>query len=37
MPSATPIPTVINQSVESVEDSETDGLFSAIRALNKKR
>ena len=37
MPSATPIPTVINQSVESVEDSETDGLFSAIKALNRKR
>lgn len=37
IPSATPIPTVINQSVESVEDSETDGLFSAIKALNRKR
>ena len=37
MPSATPIPTVINQSVESVEDSETDGLFSAIKLLNRKR
>lgn len=37
IPSATPIPTVINQSVESVEDNETDGLFSAIKALNRKR
>ena len=33
MPSATPIPTVINQS----ETSETDNLFNAIRALNRKR
>lgn len=37
IPSATPIPTVINQSVESVEDSEIDGLVNAIRALNRKR
>ena len=37
IPSATPIPTVINQSVESVEDSETDGIFNAIKALNRKR
>lgn len=34
IPSASPIPSVINQSVEG---DETDGLFEAIRLLNRKR
>lgn len=34
IPSATPIPSVINQSAEG---DETDGLFEAIRLLNRKR
>lgn len=36
VPSASPIPTVINQSVESAEESNDD-LFSAIKKLNYKR
>ena len=36
MPSAEPIPAVINQTKVEVED-ETDGLFNAVRLLNRKR
>lgn len=36
IPSAEPIPAVINQTKVEVED-ETDGLFNAVRLLNRKR